>query len=295
MTNNRPKRINLSEELKQLCKRNKDGSPNVQRDRLKILYLCGRQLKEAGFYNLPPRGLKAKHVKQLVKQWRDESLSAGTIKNRMSCLRWWAEKVGKSNVIERDNSAYGIPERRYVTNQSKAVELDEEKLARVSDPRIRCSLKLQKAFGLRRKECLKIQPDYADRGDTLVLKATWTKGGKARELPIRTDYQREVLNEAHVIAGKGSMIPPEKKYVEQLHRYEGMTKQVGLSKMHGLRHAYAQERYKELSGMECPACGGKKSRELSPQEKALDRKVRLQISRELGHEREEVTAVYCGR
>jgi hypothetical protein len=37
----------------------------------------------------------------------------------------------------------------------------------------------------------------ADRGDHLVLKASWTKGGKERIIPIRTEQQREVINLVH--------------------------------------------------------------------------------------------------
>jgi hypothetical protein len=50
-----------------------------------------------------------------------------------------------------------------------------------------------------------------------------------------------------------------------------------------------------LGNKACPSCGGKTSKELSPAEKAIDRKARLILSKELGHEREEVTAVYLGR
>ena len=295
MTTQRSKHINLERELKRLCERNRDGSYATQANRKDVLRLCARQLKAAGIYNLPPQGLKPKHVQRLVQHWLTEGRSPGTIKNRMSALRWWAEKIGKQNVVARDNIHYGIPDRQYVTNESKAKTLAEEKLAKVSDARIRCSLELQRAFGLRREECLKFQPRYADRGDHIALKASWTKGGKERTIPIRNDVQRAVLKKAHTLAGHGSMIPPDKMYVEQLHRYEGMTKQAGLSKMHGLRHTYAQERYRELTGWDCPACGGKPSKELSPEEKAIDKRARLQISKELGHERESITAVYCGR
>lgn len=69
----------------------------------------------------------------------------------------------------------------------------------------------------------------------------------------------------------------------------------GLNKLHGLRHAYAQERFEELTGRLPPALGGKTSAALTPEEKAQDREARLTISRELGHEREQVTAVYLGR
>jgi hypothetical protein len=65
--------------------------------------------------------------------------------------------------------------------------------------------------------------------------------------------------------------------------------------MHGLRHAYAQIRYEELTDWACPAAGGPTSRELTHEQLERDREARLTISRELGHEREQVTAAYLGR
>jgi hypothetical protein len=65
--------------------------------------------------------------------------------------------------------------------------------------------------------------------------------------------------------------------------------------VHGHRHQYAQDRYHELTGWLSPAAGGPRSRELTAEQKAVDREARLTISCELGHEREQVTAVYCGR
>jgi hypothetical protein len=57
--------------------------------------------------------------------------------------------------------------------------------------------------------------------------------------------------------------------------------------MHGLRHAYAQNRYyEELTGWKAPAAGGSESRALTLEQRAADREARLTISRELGHERE---------
>jgi len=62
-----------------------------------------------------------------------------------------------------------------------------------------------------------------------------------------------------------------------------------------LRHSYAQERYGDLTGRLAPVAGGASASELSEAEKLQDHKARLQISEELGHSREEVTAVYLGR
>lgn len=239
--------------------------------------------------------LKPKHVEALVKHWQVSALSTGAVKNRMSALRWWAEKVDRQNVIARNNAYYEIPDRSFVSNASRALNIDAAMLGRVNDEYVRMSLRLQQAFGLRREEAIKFQPRYADRGDHLVLKDSWTKGGKSRVIPIRTESQRMLLDSTHRLAGSGSLIPATRNYRQQLKVYERNTINAGLSKLHGLRHAYAQHRYAELTGWHSPAAGGPSSRSLTPGQRAADREARLTISRELGHEREQVTSVYCGK
>jgi integrase len=157
------------------------------------------------------------------------------------------------------------------------------------------SLRLEEQFGLRREESIKIRPRQADQGDQLVLQASWTKGGRAREIPIRTPEQRAVLDEAKTLAGAGSLIPADMSYVEQLRRFAYQCKKAGIDHVHGLRHHYAQRRYFELTGQRCPAAGGPCSKQLTPDQKKLDREARLTISEELGHEREQITAIYLGR
>lgn len=285
----------LNHQLKKLCDNNRDGSYATQAQRQRILSLIADQLHDLGFRQLTSHSLKPKHVEALTRRWLDERLAVATIKNRLSVVRWWAAKANRQNVIARSNDHYGIPERQFVTNESKAKTVTTDALAMVADAHVRVSLELQQAFGLRREEAIKFIPSYADRGDRLMLKDTWTKGGKAREIPIRTDSQRAVLDRAHRLAGRGSLIPPNRNYIAQLRVYEGQTARAGLSKLHGLRHAYAQHRYEELTGWRCPAAGGPTAATLTVAQKTSDRQARLTISRELGHEREAITAVYLGR
>ncbi len=284
----------LNYQLKQLCQRNRDGSHGSQARRRRDLSLVADQLHQLGYRQLGANSLKQKHVAALVKRWQNEQLSVGTIKNRMVSLRWWAEKIGKNKIISKSNEAYGIPNRKYVTNESKARTLTEEQLAKIKDVHIRMSLRLQAAFGLRREECIKINPHQADRGDHLVLQASWTKGGKARPIPIRNHHQREILNQAKALVGKGYLIPPSRNYIEHLRIYERHTANAGLSTLHGLRHAYAQTRYRELTGWAAPAAGGPDRRALTAEQKAIDRHARLAVSKALGHERRDVVAVYLG-
>jgi len=216
------------------------------------------------------------------------------MKNRMSAIRWWARKVNKQNVVARSNDHYGLPRRQYVTGASKATSIEAEQFRRVTDSYVRMSLELQQAFGLRREEAIKIQPRLADKGKTLWLKPSWTKGGRTREIPIRTEEQREILDRARQLAGKGSLIPSHKTYVQQLRLYEGQCIRAGLSRMHGLRHAYAQRRFLEIAGFESPATGGPNRIALDTEQCALDAKARAVISSELGHNRTAITRVYLG-
>jgi len=121
----------LNYDLKQLCRHNRDGSYATQADREHILDLIADQLHEMGFRHMNAHSLKPKHIAKLVERWLAEELSPGTIRNRMSALRWWAEKIGKENIIARTNSAYGIPDRVYVTNISKAKELLMDQLEQI--------------------------------------------------------------------------------------------------------------------------------------------------------------------
>jgi len=285
----------LNYELKQLCHRNRDGSYATQRDRERVLDRIANQLHELGYRHMGAGSLKSKHVERLVERWKVEGLAVGTIKNRMAELRWWAEKIGKQKVVAWDNVHYGIGKRQYVTNVSKARELTSGDLSKISDPYTRLSLQLQAAFGLRRGESIKIRPEWADRGDRLVLKDTWTKGGREREISIRNEEQRRLLDEAKRLAGRGSLIPADKRYVEQLRRFEYQCAKAGTHRVHGHRHQYAQTRYRELTGWVAPAAGGPRSKELTPAQREIDHAARLTISMELGHQREQISAIYLGR
>ena len=250
----------LNYQLKQLCQRNRDGSYATRHDRERILSLVGNQLSELGCRHLSVDSLKPKHIDALLARWQAEGIATGTLKNRMSALRWWAEKVGKQNVIACSNDAYGIAHRVHVTNVSKAQMLDADKLAHVSDPYSAMSLRLQAAFGLRREESIKLNPTWADAGDVLRLKDTWTKGGKAREVPIRSIEQRALLDKAKQLAGNGSLIPAELRYRDQLNRFRSECSKAGINGVHGLRHQYAQTRYEQLTGWQSPAAGGPTSK-----------------------------------
>ncbi|HNP36972.1 MAG TPA: phage integrase N-terminal domain-containing protein [Woeseiaceae bacterium] len=285
----------LNYQLMRLCRINRDGSYSTQATRRRILDRIANQLHALGYQHMQAKSLKPKHVEALVSHWKDQGLSVGTLKNLLSGLRWWAKHVGKDDMIPKDNDAFDIGKRSQVGTESKAWDLTEAHLAKVSDERVRLSLRLQAAFGLRREEAIKFRPNYAIKGDHIRLKASWTKGGRARTVPIRTDQQRELLEGVRKLVGGGALIPPSKNYEEQKNHYDRQIRTAGIKNPHGLRHAYAQRRYEELTGWKAPVAGGLATKSLTIDQRALNEGARETISRELGHSREEITKVYLGR
>lgn len=286
--------------LKGLMLKNKDGSFSTQTARKNVLMQAANQLKDGGYKLSSPNSIRPKHVDFLLQKWKREGLSSGTIKNRMAHIRWWASKVGKSSMLPGTNDGsnqaiqLNIDKRSYISSISKARDLDEQKLSTISDPFIRASLELQKLFGLRREEAIKFTPSYAIRGDKIVLKGSWTKGGRPRSIPILTKEQKDLLERVSKLAAGGSLIHRNMNYKQQLARYERQTSTAKLDKMHGLRHRYAQERYFELSGNRCPHQGGLKQKDMTTEQREQDRLIRLKISAELGHAREEIVKTYIG-
>jgi hypothetical protein len=65
---------------------------------------------------------------------------------------------------------------------------------------------------------------------------------------IKVD-QPQILEQAKTLVEKGnSLIPPNKSYIQQREVYDKQVNNAGIRNPHGLRHAFAQTLYKELTG-----------------------------------------------
>lgn len=284
----------LSFALKELTRRCREGAFATQAARARGLQAMARELKTLG-YRLPgPGSLKPKHVQALVAHWKGQALKDATIRNRLGWVRWWSLKVGKPGLVANANDGFGLAERTpYQGNRAR--RLTPEIVARVRDPATLMALRLQAAFGLRREEALKLRPCQAVRGNRLCLKASWTKGGRYREVTITHDRQHALLAELRQLVGDGCLIGEGRRYVDALNAYRHHTRAAGLGNAHGLRHAWAQWEYRRRTGRPCPAAGGPTLEALTLAERRQDYWVRLGISRELGHNRIDVTDTYLGR
>lgn len=286
----------LKHSIIEIIKYNKDGSYKTQANRKERLLFIAELLAEGGYKIRHINQLKFKHVEYLVNTWLQQELTPGTIKNRMTDLRWAMSKLGKEGVIPASNAALNIPNREYVTNKDKSLVLSEDNLSRITDQNVKMSLILQREFGLRREESIKIRIHQAVVGDELRLKGSWCKNGRGRSIKIQYPGQWQVIEQVKTFLGsqRRALIPAHKKYVQQENTYNNQVRRAGISKAHGLRHAYAQKRYCDLTGWQCPAKGGPLKMELTKSQLIIDEMAREQISQELGHNRIDILAHYCG-
>lgn len=285
--------------INELVKLAKGHSYASQADMRHMLFRSVKDLHELGFKLGHIKGLKSKHIHVLVEHWKMQGKNPATIKNYMAKLRKTATLLGNPHLLKPENNSYQIGKRSYISIHNKAIHQID--FSKCNDPYIRLSLEGQALFGLRREESMKFRLSEAWHGDTIKIMPSWTKGGIGRTLKITNDAQRQWLDKiAQLVSTGESLIPSDRTYIQHLSHYQMQTKLMGVCKLHGLRHAYAQRRYRELTqffdpekqGWTCPAEGGKKNKELNFFEQGIDRKVRQIISLELGHSRINITRVY---
>ena len=169
--------------MKQLIKDHKQGSFQTQKKREIELVQMAKDLNAAGYKLKHAQGLKPKHIKFLTTLWHSRDLTAGTIKNKSTQLRWWANAIHKAGIM-KSNDELGLAKRSYAPTRNKAIDLTSIDLSVINDAHIQASLQLQYHLGLRREESLKIRPHIADKGDYLELQGSWCKGGRERMIPI---------------------------------------------------------------------------------------------------------------
>ena len=285
-----------------LCRRSKSGGFATRKDRQKMLLRFAYQVGTQ-FRNVQLSNISGKHVDWFVQFLKTElsektgrPLSTGSQKNMLAAVRWLLEQTGKSNLLPSRNDTLGIAQRVYVTNVSRAIYVDDDLIVEVERhcAWAAASIRLTREFGLRMEESLKVIIATADCGDHLRLEGSWCKGGVPRSIPLLTTRQRDALNTARALVGEGSMIPVGTDYITHRDACRRLFNAFGIHRNHGLRHAYAHSRYRGLTGWDCPSLGGLVAREMSSEQYRIDRAARLTISREMGHGRVSVVAVYLG-
>ena len=301
----------------------KSVSFKTQSERACALFRCFRDLHTLGYKIRNPYCLGGRHVRALMEDWtaaqprtRRWSLSPAMIQTELSHLRTFTGWIGKPGLV-RPAESY-VADRARVARRSFATTdrswtahaVDAERLIEAiadHDAWVGAQLRLARAFGLRVKETLMIQPRLAEcaAGDAMNPSGfsgphlevdRGTKGGRARRVPIDTPGKRAALEAAKALVRSESqfLANPTRSLVQNLKRLRNVMTKFGVTHRvlgvtpHGLRHEYAGDRYEALAGVAAPVRGG------TATDPATDTRARLSVAKELGHSRTQIVAAYCG-
>ncbi len=239
-------------------------------------------------------------VREYAKELIKRDLSASTIQNRLSAINTVMRVATNEKWKSLSPRELGAPARSYVRMQAPRcldVDLKASLEGRAND-REEALAGLAREFGLREAEAAKLDAKSAlrealSKGEIHVTYGT--KGGRPRIVPI-TDISRQIpaLERAAAVQGKsGSMIPIGVSYKAFRpvidHTRAAVGSVTGGQGLHALRAGYACTRYRDITGAPAPVVAGKRL-----VSKSLDYEARLQIAKELGHNRVDVTASYLG-
>lgn len=272
-------------------------------------------LWKLGYKVQKPENVGERHVEAVVRYWWNErKVSPKTMQNYLSRIRIFFGWVGKPGLVGKASKYLPeVPAAAFIVRTVAAVSkawtsrgVDvSEKIAQAFalDLRLGLMLLMQLAFGLRRKEVILCRPWVADRGTVLRVYPGEAKGSRPRDIPIETEFQREVLKRVQQHIGKTKALGWEfmadgshASHKQRLDRYKNYMQSLGITKAglgvtgHGLRAQFAEN--KAIIDQFIPATlGGEKS--TMPLDDLQVR--RLQVSEALGHSRDSVTGAYYGK
>ena len=290
---------NLSNQIRKISKHNRQGSYKTrERYEQGVDRFCKFLAGDFGVQKFA--NISDKHLEKYVEDMQSRGLSASTIKTDLASIRFYHDKVDRPRNQLADNSHYNL-ERRTFGGVNRAWSTKEYKAFKElahARGQVRIAEISTLAFneGLRIHEALRIDRAIVERAladGNLHIKG---KGGKERDIPLSQE-SRAMLQERIQLVERG-----EKLYVGENEKTHLVIKRVQnfLNRnrdhyqdesrsqernqgdeivrnitFHGLRHAYAQDRYQQA-----------KDDGLS------DYQARLEVSRLLGHERDDVTRIY---
>jgi len=207
-----PPNTPLERQLISILGANREGSYSTQRARSGNLARAAQALHER-FGLQKWANIGAKHVAFLVERWKAGDTRRRSIDAQLTHFRWLVRKLGKANLMPRENRELGVePGPRY-TRAGKFVpqsRLNEILGGVADDPRRRMAVLLGRTLGLRFREAMLFRPwrDWEESGRIWIKRGT--KGGRPRYLFLWNARQREILEEARgLVQGQDAALIPE--------------------------------------------------------------------------------------
>ena len=301
--------------------RMKTVSHKTRQERADFLRRFFRDLRErAGFKTLPdPRNLGQKHIRAIVQVWREDKLKPATIQTYLSFLRGLAKWLGKNGFV-RSPAHYGLEIDEY--QRHEAAERDKSWSAQGVDidgliekvcaynAYVGASLRVIRAFGLRRKESVMLRPNACivpfestglpedtRQADRYVWIRQGAKNGRQRFVPLDTPqrvaaivYAQSVTvgPEAHLGDPRNDLKTNLRRFDYVLVKFGITTGKLGIT-AHGLRHEALIDEFVARTGQQPPVRGGR------PLTVEAEESARQAVARLAGHERKRASSAYLGK
>ena len=253
--------------------------------------------------------LREGDIAAILRSMERRGLSAGSMQNVMSSLRFLCERLGRAHVLPADPARLLEDPGRY--RRSGCAERDKSASAAGVDLKrlmvtltdlgvwVALPVRFGVWFGLRAREMCLLRPHESDKGDRLAVRRG-AKNNRYREVPVVHAEQRALIDEAKAATkGPAYSLTPQTLRARPAYdvlrhaliRHTGLCRAQAGATIHGLRHDYAHRRYRELTGLPIPLV---RRSALTGDQIVLDRWGRLQVSEELGHGRLNISNAYLG-
>jgi len=250
----------------------------------------------------------AMYLKMLL---NEEEISIATATNRISSVNVVLQVIREDKQIYINKISDTLGERRSYIRRSTPDGMDliqvhhlHKELIANGFPRSAAIVLLARSTGMRLRECILADLPRLTRESTKnqINIQDGCKGGRSGAFAPRwisvTDEILRALDYARQVspAGSRNLLASNETYVhflrQEINPSRPIMKLHGIKGPHELRAAFACERYRELVGSPAPVFP--RSEKTDSQDRTAVRAARQIISRELGHERLEVTNSYVG-
>jgi site-specific recombinase XerD len=234
--------------------------------------------------------IRDEHIVSYVKYLQENSFSASTVKTSLSAIRFYHDKVENARNVLLDNKGlkekHGLvlEQRRLTPSQKGWTTSEYNAILQRATPSHSLALRFARQLGLRLHEIARIQSAELEKALRERELCVVGKNGKEREIPLTRIEQLQLVKEAKMYLARGETFFSKegvdaKQWMQSVQNFLSRNQDLSQSdrslSIHGLRHSFAQQMYEEKID-----------------EGLTAKQARLEVSRTLGHERDEVTKIY---
>jgi integrase len=274
-----------------------------------------RRLHKLGYYLQDIAGLSEKHIRAIVESWHSEGKSPKTMQNQYSRLKIFCGWLGKPGIIDRSGvgvAAYlpgvdvatlkvsTIAEKSRSWTGNGVDVIDVLRRATLEDQRFGSMLTLGIAFGLRKKEMLRINLWSSDKGRSLDIDGSVGKNGKYRAIFLEDgeygQFQRWALDQTKGRCKKRETLGwPGLTFKQAENRFYHYCKRIGLTKaeLGVTTHCGRAEFFENIAllrGLVPPTLGGTVDQMSKDKREAIG----IEVSQLGGHEDIHTVRSYYG-